>query len=221
MVALQKKLKGTEDELDKFSEALKDAQEKLELAEKKATDVSMELPGCTLSAPFLHVASSHPFSSSSKMTVQQFRRQKKMSLLVVFNVLSSSVFKHHPTRPDINFSITLLSCHFHYSHASKYLKLPKEARNVTNPAMLFVVSFDPHSHIPNEVLSRRSDPQSSQQCREQVPDKYSPLLYMVKKSSHLRAALPASQKGEENCFQNLPDTLKRLVYKERKAIVLL
>lgn len=42
MVALQKKLKGTEDELDKFSEALKDAQEKLELAEKKATDVSME-----------------------------------------------------------------------------------------------------------------------------------------------------------------------------------
>lgn len=42
MVALQKKLKGTEDELDKYSEALKDAQEKLELAEKKATDVSKE-----------------------------------------------------------------------------------------------------------------------------------------------------------------------------------
>lgn len=42
MVALQKKLKGTEDELDKYSEALKDAQEKLELAEKKATDVSRE-----------------------------------------------------------------------------------------------------------------------------------------------------------------------------------
>lgn len=41
LVALQKKLKGTEDELDKYSEALKDAQEKLELAEKKATDVSM------------------------------------------------------------------------------------------------------------------------------------------------------------------------------------
>lgn len=40
LVALQKKLKGTEDELDKYSEALKDAQEKLELAEKKATDVS-------------------------------------------------------------------------------------------------------------------------------------------------------------------------------------
>jgi hypothetical protein len=39
-VSLQKKLKGTEDELDKYSEALKDAQEKLELAEKKATDVS-------------------------------------------------------------------------------------------------------------------------------------------------------------------------------------
>lgn len=42
LVALQKKLKGTEDELDKYSEALKDAQEKLELAEKKATDVSKE-----------------------------------------------------------------------------------------------------------------------------------------------------------------------------------
>lgn len=41
LVALQKKLKGTEDELDKYSEALKDAQEKLELAEKKATDVSL------------------------------------------------------------------------------------------------------------------------------------------------------------------------------------
>lgn len=40
LVALQKKLKATEDELDKYSEALKDAQEKLELAEKKATDVS-------------------------------------------------------------------------------------------------------------------------------------------------------------------------------------
>lgn len=36
---LQKKLKGTEDELDKYSENLKDAQEKLELTEKKASDV--------------------------------------------------------------------------------------------------------------------------------------------------------------------------------------
>lgn len=41
LVTLQKKLKGTEDELDKYSEALKDAQEKLELAEKKAADVSL------------------------------------------------------------------------------------------------------------------------------------------------------------------------------------
>lgn len=40
LAAMQKKLKGTEDELDKYSEALKDAQEKLELAEKKAADVS-------------------------------------------------------------------------------------------------------------------------------------------------------------------------------------
>ncbi|KAG7280053.1 hypothetical protein CRUP_030509 [Coryphaenoides rupestris] len=39
----QKKLKGTEDELDKYSEALKDAQEKLELAEKKATDAEADV----------------------------------------------------------------------------------------------------------------------------------------------------------------------------------
>lgn len=36
-------MKGTEDELDKYSEALKDAQEKLEQAEKKATDVRIHL----------------------------------------------------------------------------------------------------------------------------------------------------------------------------------
>ncbi len=40
LVSLQKKLKQTEDELDKYSEALKDAQEKLELSEIKAADVS-------------------------------------------------------------------------------------------------------------------------------------------------------------------------------------
>lgn len=40
LLDLQKKLKQTEDELDKFSEGLKDAQEKLELSEKKAADVS-------------------------------------------------------------------------------------------------------------------------------------------------------------------------------------
>ena len=39
LTQLQKKLKGTEDELDKYSEGLKDAQEKLELTEKKASDV--------------------------------------------------------------------------------------------------------------------------------------------------------------------------------------
>lgn len=37
---LQKKLKGTEDEVEKYSETVKEAQEKLEQAEKKATDVS-------------------------------------------------------------------------------------------------------------------------------------------------------------------------------------
>ena len=41
--ALQKKLKGTEDEVEKYSESVKDAQEKLEQAEKKATDVSVDL----------------------------------------------------------------------------------------------------------------------------------------------------------------------------------
>lgn len=41
---MQKKLKGTEDELDKYSEALKDAQEKLEVADKKAADVRNTIP---------------------------------------------------------------------------------------------------------------------------------------------------------------------------------
>lgn len=41
LLQMQKKLKGTEDELDKYSEALKDAQEKLEVADKKAADVSV------------------------------------------------------------------------------------------------------------------------------------------------------------------------------------
>lgn len=40
LIQMQKKLKATEDELDKYSEALKDAQEKLEISEKKAADVS-------------------------------------------------------------------------------------------------------------------------------------------------------------------------------------
>lgn len=40
LLQMQKKLKATEDELDKYSEALKDAQEKLEVADKKAADVS-------------------------------------------------------------------------------------------------------------------------------------------------------------------------------------
>lgn len=44
LLQMQKKLKGTEDELDKYSEALKDAQEKLEVADKKAADVSSTIP---------------------------------------------------------------------------------------------------------------------------------------------------------------------------------
>lgn len=44
LLQMQKKLKGTEDELDKYSEALKDAQEKLEVADKKAADVSNTIP---------------------------------------------------------------------------------------------------------------------------------------------------------------------------------
>lgn len=40
-------MKQTEDELDKFSEGLKDAQEKLELSEKQAADVSERTHTCT------------------------------------------------------------------------------------------------------------------------------------------------------------------------------
>lgn len=68
LVALQKKLKGTEDELDKFSEALKDAQEKLELAEKKATDVSMGTSGV------------HPFCTSLHHTLPVADHFKSLKL---------------------------------------------------------------------------------------------------------------------------------------------
>lgn len=47
LLQMQKKLKATEDELDKYSEALKDAQEKLEVADKKAADVSKTHLRCT------------------------------------------------------------------------------------------------------------------------------------------------------------------------------
>ncbi len=59
LVALHKKLKGTEDELDKYSEALKDAQEKLELAEKKAADVSIH--GNLGSPIWFHATCAHPW----------------------------------------------------------------------------------------------------------------------------------------------------------------
>ena len=39
--------------MDKYSEALKDAQEKLELAEKKATDVSLDYRGNSRRTPTL------------------------------------------------------------------------------------------------------------------------------------------------------------------------
>ena len=67
MVGLQKKLKGTEDELDKYSEALKDAQEKLEVAEKSATDVSKEgIHNSTVPASrFLTPSFSHHYECDS------------------------------------------------------------------------------------------------------------------------------------------------------------
>ena len=86
MVALQKKLKGTEDELDKYSEALKDAQEKLELAEKKATDVSKEgihsgtiLPPRCLTPALFHLGK------------RQFNTTGKQTLIVIQNPLVCSL----------------------------------------------------------------------------------------------------------------------------------
>lgn len=49
---LQKKLKGTEDEVEKYSESVKEAQEKLEQAEKKATDVRRQPLPCAGSGPW-------------------------------------------------------------------------------------------------------------------------------------------------------------------------
>lgn len=49
---LQKKLKGTEDEVEKYSESVKEAQEKLEQAEKKATDVRRQPLPCAGTGPW-------------------------------------------------------------------------------------------------------------------------------------------------------------------------
>lgn len=90
MVALQKKLKGTEDELDKFSEALKDAQEKLELAEKKATDVSMGGGGGSRGT-FLHVLHHTFFPHHHRKwqfnILDTFEEGKNVALLPIFSSL--------------------------------------------------------------------------------------------------------------------------------------
>lgn len=57
LLQMQKKLKGTEDELDKYSEALKDAQEKLEVADKKAADVSIAIPKIQFTSSSFHLMS--------------------------------------------------------------------------------------------------------------------------------------------------------------------
>lgn len=60
LLALQKKLKVTEDEVDKYSEALKDAQDKLEMSEKKAGDVSWSQAICNaLTTPWWNTATSN------------------------------------------------------------------------------------------------------------------------------------------------------------------
>lgn len=66
LLALQKKLKGTEDELDKYSEALKDAQEKLELSEKKATDVSQT----DATTKMMHIWEGHGSSHSFRPDIR-------------------------------------------------------------------------------------------------------------------------------------------------------
>lgn len=77
---MQKKLKGTEDELDKYSEALKDAQEKLEVADKKAADVSNVI----LKVKFTNVLSDFHHNSLFKMkNVIFFHYNKRLWLMVV------------------------------------------------------------------------------------------------------------------------------------------
>lgn len=68
--ALQKKLKGTEDEVEKYSESVKDAQEKLEQAEKKATDVSGGL-GCSNYEGFPGGGHSQPWGPKENGTSTQ------------------------------------------------------------------------------------------------------------------------------------------------------
>lgn len=71
-MALQKKLKATEDELDKYSESLKDAQEKLELADKKATDVSYHIPFTTSLIEKSHTPSAQDSLDSYSAALQSF-----------------------------------------------------------------------------------------------------------------------------------------------------
>ena len=95
MVALQKKLKGTEDELDKYSEALKDAQEKLELAEKKAADVSIWE---TNRAPLTR-APTHTCTVSA-LSFTHFR-------YVTTNIMTSAM----PVEPNVRLCV---QCHYKY-----------------------------------------------------------------------------------------------------------
>lgn len=108
LAGLQKKLKGTEDELDKYSESLKDAQEKLELAEKKATDVSREgiHSGTVPAQCFLTPSFSH-----HSVTVQQRNTFKLPQYMLILDVWVLHIWSFLTIKVTFYFIIVELSLH--------------------------------------------------------------------------------------------------------------
>lgn len=114
---MQKKLKATEDELDKYSEALKDAQEKLEIAEKKAADVSDTNLQDTPSAPPQTHAHTHkhtkvPSSSSlhsSYPTPPFFTFYPFINLQLPLSLLAMKSSRYSPltVRPSVSVPLYL------------------------------------------------------------------------------------------------------------------
>lgn len=150
------------------------------------------------------------------MTVQHCRRQKeKVSLSIILNPLSSCISLGITTKPDqiapfpSQCRAVISDVHTHQTLTS----LPKEFQ--TDRVISYVVKFyfwSTFSSISNEVLfSKAVLPPSAE---SKLPDKYSPLLYMVKTELNSAGCSPCVRtKGKKTVSTNLPDTLISLMCK--------
>lgn len=118
-------MKQTEDELDKFSEGLKDAQEKLELSEKKAADVSEESNTHTLYFTYAHTGWGVKWNCYFYTAIihqhsvllnpeQEFENWQEAPALVVNYLLFPPLMHTHVT-------MALLKTRAHYSTAGQFL----------------------------------------------------------------------------------------------------